>query len=113
MTGPRMPRLVRPLVLERQVAVDDGGGGVVASWAPVITVWAEVRPISAREALVGAAITSRVSHRIRLRAQREGDTARPRSADRLREGGRAFLIAGVATEANGGFLTIWAEEAAA
>lgn len=113
MTGPRMPRLVRPLVLERPVAEADGGGGFVPSWAPVTTLWVEVRPLSAREALVGAAVTSRVSHRIRCRAMPEGAVATPRSSDRLREGGRAFLITGVVEESTGGFLTIWAEETAA
>ena len=109
----RRPRLVRPLVLERRASHPDGGGGQLVDWSAVTTLWCEVQPLSAREALVGAAVSSRVSHRIRVRTVDEMSPLYPRAHDRLREGGRVFLISGVAAETAGRFLTIWAEEAPA
>lgn len=111
--GARRPRLDRPLVLERRSAEPDGGGGAIVTWAPVATLWCAVAPLSAREVLLGAAIVSRVSHCLRVRAVPEASPLFPRAADRLRLGGRVFLISGVATEPGGAFLTLWAEEAAA
>ena len=107
-----MPRLTRALVLERRVDLADGGGGLRVVWQAVGTVWAEVRPLSARETQVGAAVSSRVSHRITLRRVPEPSRWRPEAADRLREGGRVFSIHGVAEDPGGAFLTVWAEEGA-
>lgn len=104
------PRLDRPLVLERKVGQPDGGGGLTVTWSTVATLWCEVRPLSAREVLVGAAVASRVSHRLRVRLLAEDSPLRPRADDRLRLGGRAFHISGVAPEPDGAFLTVWAEE---
>lgn len=109
----RRPRLVRPLVLERCVPQPDGGGGQVVGWSAVTTLWCDVQPLSAREVLIGATVSSRVSHRILVRAVDPLSPRHPRAHDRLREGGRVFLISGVAAETAGRFLTIWAEEAPA
>jgi head-tail adaptor len=110
--GARKPRLDRPLALERRVEQPDGGGGVVVTWTPVTNLWCEVHALSARAALTGVVIASRVSHRITARAVPEASRLHPRADDRLRQGGRVFLITGVAPGPGGAFLTIWAEETA-
>lgn len=112
MRSRRISRLTRALVLERRTDTADGGGGLKVGWQAVCTLWAEVRPLSAREVQVGVALSSRVSHRITLRRVPEPSAWRPYPADRLREGGRVFAIHGVAEEPGGAFLTVWAEEGA-
>lgn len=105
------PRLQRRLVLERRIDTSDGGGGVHVGWIAVSPVWADVRPIAPRERRVGAALGSRVSHRLLLRQVPEESACHPRPTDRLREGGRIFVIHGQA-QGPEGFLTIWADEEA-
>lgn len=64
----------------------DAFGGESVSWSKVADVWAEVRPVSAKEMLSGAQITQDVTHVIRFR---------PLSTDvtpsmRFRWNGRSF-----------------------
>lgn len=106
------PRLQRRLVLERRVDTPDGGGGARVSWMEVSAVWAEVRALATRERRAGAALGSRVSHRLLLRQVPEHSACHPRPTDRLREGGRVFAIHGYA-QGPEGFLTVWADEEAA
>lgn len=55
------------VLLQKPVEVTDAGGGRTYTWTNVETVWAEVRPISARETLYGMAVANPVTHRISMR----------------------------------------------
>lgn len=107
----RRPVLNTELVLEAPREIADGGGGFNVAWAPVGTLWAEIRPSSAREKVLGARTTSRVTHRIVIRSAPEGSPRRPRPDCRFRSGARVFAIRGIAPAGvRGEYLTCWAEE---
>ena len=59
--------LNRRLVLEAPVESADGAGGVTRSYAPVMTLWAKVEPVSARGAVVADAPGATITHRIIIR----------------------------------------------
>jgi SPP1 family predicted phage head-tail adaptor len=98
-------RLCARLALEAPTETADGAGGVVRGYETEATVWVELKPLSARDAVVAAASGFSVTHRIRMRA-RDGLTAR----HRLRKGARIFRIVSVREDAAAGFLLIEAEE---
>ena len=105
------PVLNTELVLEAPQQIPDGGGGFRTVWAPIGTLWADVKPRSARETAIGGRAASEVTHRIVIRSAPEGSPRRPTPDCRFRSGGRVFSIRGVAPEgARGKFLTCWAEE---
>ncbi|MGF1503111.1 MAG: phage head closure protein [Paracoccaceae bacterium] len=93
------PRLNRQLALEVPERVADGSGGYTESWAERGRLWAEIRSTPAGEATLGAALVSRVNHRIVVRAAPHGAPSRPTAAHRFREGGRVYRILSV-TEAD-------------
>ena len=108
MAGPIMNT---ELVLEAPRRVADGGGGYETHWAPLGTLWAEVRASSARERLVGGRESSQVRHRITVRWAPEGSPRRPTAECRFRQGARVFHIRGVAgSDPSGRYLTCWADE---
>ncbi len=105
------PVLNTELVLEAPRQIADGGGGFSTIWAPLGTLWAEVRPSSARETAVGARATAGVTHRIVVRSAPEQSPRRPTSDCRFRSGGRIYSIIGVApVDGQNKYLTCWTEE---
>lgn len=56
------------VTLQRLVPVQDPATGVVnPTWATLANVWASVQPLSAREFLQAAAVSSQIVARIRIR----------------------------------------------
>ncbi len=105
------PVLNSELVLETPRQISDGGGGFTVIWAPVGTIWAEVRPSSAREKVLGERAASAVTHRIVIRNAPLDSPRRPRPDCRFRSGNRVFSIRGLAPAGTRGeYLTCWAEE---
>lgn len=105
------PKLTQRLVLETPERVADGGGGWQVTWNPLGTVWAEMRPSSARERSSGGREVSRVSHRVTIRSAPFGSARRPVPEQRFRQGERVFAIRGVAeADHRGAYLTCWVEE---
>lgn len=104
-------RLNRPLTLETAGTTPDGAGGFVRSWTKLGTVWGAVEPGRGRETTgVGGAL-SRIVYRITLRAAPQGAPSRPMAGQRLRDGGRLFMLLSVTeADATGRFLTCIAEE---
>ena len=104
-------RLLRRLVLEAAERVADGSGGYAEAWAPLGTLWADVRPRGGREEFVAGRPRPVVRYRILVRAAAPGAPSRPLPGQRLREGERVFRILTV-TEAgpDGRHLEIVAEE---
>ena len=107
----RIPRLTQRLVLETPERVADGGGGWQVTWAALGTVWAELKPRSARERVSGVREVSRVTHRVTVRSAPFGSARRPVPEQRFRQGERIFNIRGVAeADHRGAYLTCWVEE---
>lgn len=99
-------RIRHRLMLDKQTASPDDGGGQEMTWNPVAAVWGEILPVSAEEARAGEGLATRVTHRIVIR--RRGDVA---GGDRLRLDGRVFLIRAVHDPAEDRrFLVCLAEE---
>ena len=104
-------RLSRRLVLEARESVPDGSGGFAVAWARVGTMWADIEAQSGREVFAGGQPRSRVRYRIMVRAAPDGAPSRPRTEQRLREGGRVFDIVSVSEhDPAGRYLEILADE---
>ncbi|SDY08454.1 head-tail adaptor protein [Citreimonas salinaria] len=85
--------LNRPLVLEAGTRLEDGAGGFVHSWAPLGTLWAEVRPRTGRMTSDSDAGSLSVARfQVIVRAAPEGHSARPVAGHRFRMGERVFRI---------------------
>lgn len=92
-------RLNHPLVLEEAQIQSDGAGGLVAQWAALGTLWAELRAGSGRERLAEMGPQGRAGFRIIVRAAAQGSPA------------RLFRILAVAElDPRGAYLTCFAEE---
>lgn len=87
--------LRRRLALEVQVAVPDGAGGLVSSWALVGHLWAEVSPGVGRAAGGEEFPVARQPFRITVRGAPPGAASRPVAGQRFRDGSRVFLIEAV------------------
>jgi SPP1 family predicted phage head-tail adaptor len=105
MTAPG--ELNRRLVLQAPVETADGAGGVTRSYAPAMTLWASVEPVSARNAVVADAPGATVTHRIVIR-RRAAVTTRHRFV----EGTTVYRIVTLRDDATRRFLVIGAEERA-
>lgn len=88
--------LNRPLVLEQAASLPDGAGGRTLTWAPLGTIWAELRPGAGGERLGPIAPEGRMTLRAFCRAAPPGSPQRPRPDQRLRDGARIFTILAVA-----------------
>ncbi len=108
------PDLSRPLVLQAPTRLSDGAGGYAETWAPLGTLWAEVRPVSGGEYAGPETALSRISLRITCRAAPQDAPSRPRPGQRFLDGARVYAIAAV-TEADAAqrFLVCYAREEAA
>jgi SPP1 family predicted phage head-tail adaptor len=102
MTAPG--ELDRRLVLEEPVETADGAGGVTRGYAPAMTLWAKVEPVSARGVTVADAPGATITHRIILR-RRSALTTRHRFV----EGTTVYRIVTIRDDATRRFLVIGAE----
>jgi head-tail adaptor len=106
-----VPQLNRRLTLQERQTTPDGAGGFAVVWAPLGTLWAEIKPGSGREIGDVEVKLSSVPHRITLRAAPQGADRRPVAGNRLVEGNRIFLVQAVAeADPEGRFLTCFATE---
>ncbi len=99
--------LNRRLVLEAPVESPDGAGGVTRAYAPAMTVWAKVEPVSARNAVVADAPGATITHRITIR-QYAAVTTRHRFV----EGSTVYRIVSLREDGSRRFLIIGAEQRA-
>jgi head-tail adaptor len=103
--------LTRPLVLEAVTRVPDGAGGFAEAWAPLGTLWADLRARTGREARGETGPLSTVPYKITVRAMPQGAPSRPVAGQRFRDGARIFAILAVAeSDPVGRYLTCFAEE---
>lgn len=110
---PETLRLSRRFTLEEPSDAPDGGGGASRTWTELGAHWGQLTPVSARELIAGSRESSRVTHRIAVRAAPSNAPSRPRASQRFRLGERVFNIRAV-YESYGGFryLTCLVEEGA-
>jgi len=99
--------LNRRLVLEAPVESADGAGGVTRTYAPVMTLWAKVEPVSARGVVVADAPGATVTHRITVRRYAAVSTRH-----RLVEGESIYRIVSLREDGSRRFLVIGAEQRA-
>ena len=97
--------LNRRLVLEAPAESADGAGGVTRGYAPAMTLWAKVEPVSARAAVVADTPGATITHRITVR-RRLAITTRHRFVD----GATIYRIVTIRLDATRRFLVIGAEE---
>lgn len=97
--------LDRRLVLDAPVESADGAGGVARSYAPIMTLWAKVEPVSARGAVIADAPGATITHRITVR-RRSAVTTRHRFV----EGATVYRIVTIRDDATRRFLVIGAEQ---
>jgi SPP1 family predicted phage head-tail adaptor len=97
--------LNRRLSLEAPVESADGAGGVTRGYAPVMTLWAKVEPVSARGVVVADAPGATITHRITLRRRSAVTTAH-----RFVEGTTVYRIITLRDDATRRFLVIGAEQ---
>jgi head-tail adaptor len=103
--------LNRRLVLEGPVKLADGAGGFSQGWTVLGQMWADVTARTGRQRAEAGAPVSAVAYRIIVRAAPLGAAARPRPAQRFRDGARRFVIQAVAEHDPGGrYLICFAQE---
>ncbi|MEM7243276.1 MAG: phage head closure protein [Pseudomonadota bacterium] len=106
--------LNRKLVLEEANQQPDGAGGFTQNWIPLGTLWAAIKPRSARLSTELDMPTSEVKMRIVVRAAPEGSTMRPKPGQRFIENTRIFAIEAVGEVAGTAkYLECWVREEAA
>jgi head-tail adaptor len=86
----------RPMSLEVATAIPDGAGGQALAWAPLGTIWVDLRAGGGGERLGPIAPEGRMGFRAYCRAAAQGSPQRPRPDQRLRDGARLFTILAVA-----------------
>ncbi len=106
------PKLNRKLLLEEPRQIPDGAGGYTRLWAPLGTLWADVRPGTGRErASAGLLTLGSTPLKITVRAAPPDSPQRPCSDQRFREGERVFhILAVVESDASARYLTCFARE---
>jgi SPP1 family predicted phage head-tail adaptor len=88
--------------------VPDGGGGFIDEWQTDATVWAQIKPVSGVESLVGMQLQDSVTHDIIMRYRQL------KAKQRIKFGDRLFNIQSVIDiEERGRWLQIRAEEGVA
>lgn len=89
----RSGRLDQRITLQRKTRTSDGMGGYNEAWDDLRTVWAEVRPLGAREVWDAMRVSSETRFRARIRWRGDDDGAPYyTSADRVLWNGRTYGI---------------------
>lgn len=88
--------LNHPMTLEEAQRIPDGAGGYLETWAPLGTLWAELKAGSGNEAQGAGVSLSRTRYKITVRAAPQGAPSRPKPEHRFRYGTRLFRILSVA-----------------
>ncbi|MFX4223539.1 MAG: phage head closure protein [Thalassobaculum sp.] len=73
MVAARAGDLTERVTFQRQVRVDDGGGGTEVTWQNVVTVDAQVRPLSGRERLQADQLQASANYRMTIRRRTDLD----------------------------------------
>ncbi len=82
------------LIIESPQRLSDGAGGAVVTWAQVASVWAHIKPVTAREFRSAEQRAEKVTHKITLRYRSDINATM-----RLVGEGRIFNIEAIINEA--------------
>ena len=105
------PSLNRKLELQERQLSPDGAGGFDVAWQTLGTIYGAVEARRGAERRIGGRIVPSVAYVITTRAAPVGSPSRPKTDQRLLDGGRIYSVLAVAEhDANGLYLDIWAEE---
>lgn len=61
--------LNRRIKIQRPSTIKDSVGAPSRTWLDVATVWADIQPLSGREAVIASRISAQVTHQITVRYQ--------------------------------------------
>ena len=86
------------VLIQQPTTVKDALGSPTQDWTDVAVVWADIAPISGREARIADRIASEVSHQITVRYQPLFSDPRSVSQMRVLFKGRVFAIHGALNE---------------
>ncbi len=82
------------ITIQQRGITTDSFGQQVTTWSDLITVWASIEALTAREILAAQAVQSQVSHKITLRYRPELSSPMAVAAMRVVYSGRYFNISG-------------------
>jgi SPP1 family predicted phage head-tail adaptor len=98
MTPLRSGDLNRRVNLEQRSSTRDSFGEELLTWSDLMTVWAEIQPLSGRELELAQKMASEVSHRITIRYQSSLTDTRMVAGLRALYKARVFNIVAVLNE---------------
>ena len=93
--NPAIGTLTARVQLQRRITTDEDEGGEVAAFTPIATVWARVRPLTARAAFEADGRGQAISHSVVLRYRTD-----LKPGDRILYRGQVLCIVG-ASDLNG------------
>lgn len=78
--------LKRRIKVQRPSTVKDSLGAPCRAWLDVVTVWADIQPLSGKEAVIANRISAELTHQITVRFQpvRDSTPSRMRTRQRSR-----------------------------
>jgi len=101
-------KLRERVTIEQPTRASDGQGGYTETWSTLATVWAAIKPVTARETYFGHKLEHRVTHKITIRYR--SDIA---IQMRIAQGTRYFQIHGYKNvDERNRFLELLCEEGA-
>jgi len=83
-------RLNRRVTIKSRTETSDSQGGYTTTWSTLASVWAEIVPISAREAFHRQGLQPGTTHRFKIRYRSDVDTTQ-----QIYLGDRVFYIRGI------------------
>jgi SPP1 family predicted phage head-tail adaptor len=78
--------------IQQPRAARDPLGAPIQSWIDVATVWADIQPLTGREAVIASRIASEIGHQITVRYQPVFDDPKQVASMRALYGDRVFAI---------------------
>ena len=84
--------LGRRIKIQRPSTVKDSLGAPSRTWIDVATVWADIQPLSGREAVIASRISAELTHQITVRYQRLFDNPQQVAQMRVLYKTRVFNI---------------------
>ena len=87
------------VTFQRALSTKDEHGAVSQAWSELVEVWAEVKPLSGREAAIAGRLSSELTHQISVRYQALFDDPQQVAQLRVAYRGRLFQVHSAINEA--------------